>query len=85
MQPSSDPRSGAERLVAGRDYPRTYREFVEMFPDAAACIRYVEQLRWPHGFILPVVRNEWRSVAHKPGAATDADVSHGYQWARHNI
>ncbi len=24
-----------------------------MFPDAAACTRYVEQLRWPHGFICP--------------------------------
>jgi hypothetical protein len=23
------------RLVAGDDYPRTYREFVEMFPNAA--------------------------------------------------
>jgi hypothetical protein len=24
-------------LVVGRDYPGTYREFVEMFPDDAAC------------------------------------------------
>lgn len=41
------------RLVAGRDYPRTYRQFVEMFPDSAACERYVEQLRWPDGFVCP--------------------------------
>jgi len=40
-------------LVPGRDYPRTYREFVKMFPDEAACTRYVEQVRWPYGFICP--------------------------------
>ena len=37
-------------LVAGCDYPRTYREFVEMFPDDPACARYLEALRWPTGF-----------------------------------
>ena len=36
--------------MAGRDYPRTYREFVEMFPDDPACARYLEALRWPTGF-----------------------------------
>lgn len=40
-------------LVAGCDYPRTYREFVKMFPDNAACAAYLEKLRWPAGF--------WRS------------------------
>jgi hypothetical protein len=38
-------------LVAGCDYPRTYREFVEMFPDDAACTAYLERLRWPTGFV----------------------------------
>ena len=33
----------AGALAAGRDYPRTYREFVEMFPDAVACAGYLEQ------------------------------------------
>lgn len=37
-------------LEAGRDYPRTYREFVKMFPDEDACTTYLEQLRWPRGF-----------------------------------
>ena len=41
------------RLVAGRDYPRTYREFVEMFPDEEACAAYLEHLRWPRGFVCP--------------------------------
>jgi transposase-like protein len=40
-------------LVAGRDYPRTYREFVERFPDDAACAAWLEQLRWPVGFVCP--------------------------------
>jgi len=38
-------------LVAGHDYPRTYREFVEMFPDDQACACYFERLRWPKGFV----------------------------------
>lgn len=40
-------------LVAGLDYPRTYREFVKMFPDNQACSTYLEHLRWPDGFICP--------------------------------
>lgn len=40
-------------LIAGRDYPRSYREFVEMFPDNKACATYLEQLRWPNGFVCP--------------------------------
>ena len=43
-------------LVAGRDYPRTYREFVEMFPDEGACVAYLERLRWPDGFVCPACR-----------------------------
>jgi len=40
-------------LVAGRDYPRTYREFVEWFPNEVACIAYLDKLRWPGDFICP--------------------------------
>ena len=40
-------------LVAGRDYPRTYREFVEMYPDDDVCAAWLEQLRWPTGFVCP--------------------------------
>lgn len=48
---SADVTEPAASLVAGRDYPSTYREFVAMFPDAAACIAYLERLRWPTGFV----------------------------------
>lgn len=50
-------------LAAGRDYPRTYREFVERFPDDAACAAWLEQLRWPEGFVCPKCRvacEPWR-------------------------
>ncbi|MEI6349465.1 MAG: IS1595 family transposase [Candidatus Berkelbacteria bacterium] len=40
-------------LIAGYDYPDTYREFVEMFPDNIACAAFMEKLRWPNGFICP--------------------------------
>lgn len=56
--------SGA-RLVAGRDYPRTYREFVEVFGDDESCARYLEQLRWPGGFACPacgVIEQPWRQT-----------------------
>lgn len=39
--------------MAGEDYPATYREFVAMFPDDEACLRYVAKLRWPDGFSCP--------------------------------
>ena len=52
-------------LVAGRDYPRTYREFVKMFPDEQMCATYLEQLRWSSGFICPAcakTATPWRQT-----------------------
>lgn len=52
-------------LVAGRDYPSTYREFVTMFPDAMRCAVYLEGLRWPKGFICPACHgtaSPWRQT-----------------------
>lgn len=40
-------------LLPGHDYPNTYREFVKMFPDDAACAAFLGILRWPEGFICP--------------------------------
>ena len=40
----------AASLVAGRDYPRTLAEFSSWFPDEAACLLYLSQVRWPEGF-----------------------------------
>jgi hypothetical protein len=40
--------------VGGRDYPRTYPEFREWFPDEGCCVEYLERLRWPEGFVCLV-------------------------------
>ena len=37
--------------VAGVDYPRNYHELLGWFPDDAACLRYLERLRWGDGFV----------------------------------
>lgn len=45
------------------DYPRTYREFVDIFPDDAACVAFLERLRWPTGFVCSTcgsIENPWR-------------------------
>jgi len=42
-----------EVLIAGEDYPRTYREFVSMFPDDESCIVFLVKLRWKDGFVCP--------------------------------
>jgi transposase-like protein len=39
--------------VSGRDYPRTWAQFLDWFPDDAACAEYLEGLRWPNGFVCP--------------------------------
>jgi transposase-like protein len=49
--------------VAGRDYPVDWAEFQAWFPDEAACLRYLERLSWPHGFLCPACgegRPPWR-------------------------
>ena len=39
--------------VSGRDYPRTWDQFLDWFPDEAACRRYLEGIRWRGGFVCP--------------------------------
>ncbi len=40
-------------LVPGEDYPRTYREFVTMFPDDKSCTEFLNTLRWNGNFTCP--------------------------------
>jgi transposase-like protein len=47
-----------EQPVGGVDYPRTFQEWHAWFPDEAACVAFLEQLRWPDGFVCP--RCDWR-------------------------
>ena len=37
--------------VGGVDYPRTWAEFTSWFGDEAACVAYLERLRWADGFV----------------------------------
>jgi transposase-like protein len=58
-----DPLAAPDRPVAGRDYPADWAQFLEFFPDEAACLRYLERLSWPHGFVCPACgdgRPPWR-------------------------
>jgi transposase-like protein len=43
----------AKMPVAGRDYPRTWDQFLDWFPDDEACRQYLEAVRWRHGFVCP--------------------------------
>lgn len=43
----------ASSLRAGRDYPRSYADLLSWFPNDAACLDYLEWLRWPKGFVCP--------------------------------
>jgi hypothetical protein len=33
---------------AGKDYPRNWNAFLDLFGSEEACLAYLEQLRWPH-------------------------------------
>ena len=48
----------------GIDYPRTHGELLSWFPDEAACLDYLEWLRWPAGFVCPAcaTRRGWRTA-----------------------
>ena len=37
----------------GRDYPRTWNEFLDWFATEEACQAFLEKLRWPQGFVCP--------------------------------
>lgn len=69
--------------MAGRDYPRTYREFVQQFPDDDKCAIYLEHLRWPYGFICPgcgLKTEPWRQTRGRlvcPACRHQASVTAG--------
>lgn len=39
--------------IAGRDYPRDWRQLLDWFRDEESCLSYLERLRWPEGFVCP--------------------------------
>src|SRR3954463_14622685 len=51
--------------VRGVDYPATYQQLLEWFPDNQSCLDYLARLRWPDGFVCPKCggREFWRTGA----------------------
>ena len=46
-------------------FPLIYRDFVKKFSDEAACSSYLEQLRWPNGFVCHACQQQqkpWRQT-----------------------
>jgi transposase-like protein len=43
----------SSQLIAGTDYPRNLVDFGRFFPNEAACLQYLENLRWRDGFLCP--------------------------------
>jgi transposase-like protein len=65
-----DPLATPDRPVAGRDYPADRAQFRAFFPDEAACLRYLERLSWPHGFLCPAcgqAGQPWRGSRQRLG------------------
>lgn len=52
-------------MTTGGDFPNTYREFVQHFPNDNVCAAYLEQLRWPKGFCCSMCQTSgepWRQT-----------------------
>lgn len=57
--------AGGRHPKVGEDYPRGWVELHAWFPDEAACLTYLERLRWPDGFTCPacgVVGEPWHQT-----------------------
>ena len=55
-----------EHPRAGVQYPRNWHELLAWFPDDAACLRYLERLRWGDGFtcrFCGTVDGDWWQMA----------------------
>jgi hypothetical protein len=53
--------------ISGKDYPRTWSQFLDWFATEEACLAYLERLRWPSGFVCPQCGS-----AAQPGRASRA-------------
>lgn len=59
-----------------KDFPITYREFMQKFPTDQACATYLEQLRWPDGFCCPVCQTTGVPWRHTRGRLVCAACRH---------
>lgn len=57
--------SNANNVTRTEDFPRTFREFVQKFPEEDTCAAYLEQLRWHNHFCCPacqIVGEPWHQT-----------------------
>lgn len=54
--------AGTAHPQGGKDYPRSYGEFLAWFPDDDVCLDYLDWMRWPDGFSCPHCKGNagWR-------------------------
>src|SRR5258708_31007465 len=81
--------------VGGVDYPRTFQEFRQWFPDDAACAAYLANLRWPEGFQCPVCGGDrawqtstqhWKCVAcGRKTSVTAGTIFHPHSHAAEHV
>lgn len=48
--------------VAGQDYPLDVAQLRAWFPTDAACLDYLDWLRWPTGFLCPLCQADTPGV-----------------------
>lgn len=48
----------SKSLKAGQDYPQAWSQFIDWFHDEASCLKYLEKMRWPEGYICPRCNSE---------------------------
>lgn len=56
------------------EYPVALLDFQRMFPDEAACLRYLERIRWPNGFCCEKCASVDKPFTVHP--SKEAQVSH---------
>lgn len=47
----------SKTIISGVDYPKTWNQFVDWFHDDHSCLEFLENLRWPNGFVCPRCEN----------------------------
>jgi len=61
---------------AGADYPTDWNEFLTWFGTEAACLAYLETLRWPTGFVCPACSCRDAPYRSSRGRIVCRDCSH---------
>src|SRR5271156_2431484 len=79
-----------------RGFPTTLPEFQRVFPDDAACARYLEHLRWPNGFTCSKMRDAGGAISVRQASICRLKVprlpcqcvahrNHGYEIQPHAV